>query len=139
MGKRKESQEISIGPILVYVDVCELAELGCLTVPLPGASNIRQVLESPMLHPLNFITQVELKALLNRLLMLLKSDPLSAADLQKAAESPSADPRPPVCGQLVRRLLLSLLLWTPEGHAVAWEAVTHVSCSFSKLHHICTL
>lgn len=38
MGKRKESQEISIGPILVYVDVCELAELGCLTVPLPGAS-----------------------------------------------------------------------------------------------------
>lgn len=90
-------------------------------------------------HPLNFITQVELKALLNRLLMLLRSGPLSAADLQKAAEIPSADPRPPVCRQLVRRLLLSLLLWTPEGHAVAWEAVTHVSRSFSKLHRIRTL
>ncbi|XP_006517150.1 Fanconi anemia group C protein homolog isoform X3 [Mus musculus] len=70
-------------------------------------------------------SMVELKVLINRLLMLLRSGPLSATDLQEAAESPSGDPRPPVCGQLVRRLLLSLLLWTPEGHAIVWEAVTH--------------
>nr|XP_048303585.1 Fanconi anemia group C protein isoform X4 [Myodes glareolus] len=81
-------------------------------------------------------TVVELKALLNRLLMLLRSDPLSAADLQKAAESPSADPRPPICRQLVRRLLLSLLLWTPEGHAVAWEAVTHMAHTDAVTHEI---
>lgn len=72
---------------------------------------------------------MELKVLVNRLLMMLRSGSLSAINLQEAAESPSADPRPPVCGQLVRRLLLSLLLWTPEGHASIWEAVTHVSCS----------
>uniref|UniRef100_A0A8C6H656 Fanconi anemia group C protein homolog n=1 Tax=Mus spicilegus TaxID=10103 RepID=A0A8C6H656_MUSSI len=70
-------------------------------------------------------SMVELKVLINRLLMLLRSGSLSATDLQEAAESPSGDPRPPVCGQLVRRLLLSLLLWTPEGHAIVWEAVTH--------------
>lgn len=69
-----------------------------------------------------------MKVLVNRLLMLLRSGPLSAMDLLEAAESPREDPRP-VCGQLVRRLLLSLLLWTPEGHAIAWEAVTHVSRS----------
>ncbi|XP_049999389.1 Fanconi anemia group C protein isoform X1 [Alexandromys fortis] len=81
-------------------------------------------------------TMVELKALLNRLLMLLRSGPLSAADLQKAAEIPSADPRPPVCRQLVRRLLLSLLLWTPEGHAVAWEAVAHMAHTDAVTHEI---
>ncbi|XP_075825501.1 Fanconi anemia group C protein isoform X5 [Microtus pennsylvanicus] len=81
-------------------------------------------------------TMVELKALLNRLLMLLRSGPLSAADLQKAAEIPSADPRPPVCRQLVRRLLLSLLLWTPEGHAVAWKAVTHMAHTDAITHEI---
>ncbi|XP_038188337.1 Fanconi anemia group C protein [Arvicola amphibius] len=81
-------------------------------------------------------TMVELKALLSRLLMLLRSDPLSAADLLKVAEIPSADPRPPVCRQLVRRLLLSLLLWTPEGHAVAWEAVTHMAHTDAVTHEI---
>ncbi|XP_041501059.1 Fanconi anemia group C protein homolog [Microtus oregoni] len=81
-------------------------------------------------------TMVELKALLNCLLMLLRSGPLSAADLQKAAEIPSADPRPPVCRQLVRRLLLSLLLWTPEGHEVAWEAVTHMAHTEAITHEI---
>ncbi|KAL1785030.1 Fanconi anemia group C protein isoform X1 [Sigmodon hispidus] len=81
-------------------------------------------------------TMVELKLLLNRLLMMLQSDSLSAMDLQKAAESPSADPRPPVCGQLVRRLLLSLLLWTPEGLAVAWEAVTHMAHTDALTHEI---
>ncbi|XP_051007101.1 Fanconi anemia group C protein [Acomys russatus] len=72
-------------------------------------------------------TMVELKVLLNRLLMLLRSGPLSAVDLQEAAESLSADPRTPMCRQLVRRLLLSLLLWTPEGHVIAWEAVTRMA------------
>ncbi|XP_076429656.1 Fanconi anemia group C protein isoform X4 [Peromyscus maniculatus bairdii] len=81
-------------------------------------------------------SMVELKVLLNRLLMLLRSDPLSAIDLQKAAESPSTDPRPPVCGQLARRLLLSLLLWTPECHAIAWEAVTHMAHTDAVTHEI---
>lgn len=73
---------------------------------------------------------MELKVLVKRLLLLLRSSPLSATNLLEAAESPSTDPRPPVCGQLVRRLLLSLLLWTPEAHEIVWEAVTRVSCSF---------
>lgn len=79
---------------------------------------------------------MELKELLNRLLMLLGSGPLSAVKLQEAAEHPS----PPISAQLVRCLLLSLLLWTPEGHASAREAVTHVSCSlFQPVFHIYTL
>ncbi|XP_037061545.1 Fanconi anemia group C protein isoform X2 [Peromyscus leucopus] len=81
-------------------------------------------------------SMVELKVLLNRLLMLLRSDPLSAIDLQKAAESTSTDPRPPVCEQLARRLLLSLLLWTPECHAIAWEAVTHMAHTDAVTHEI---
>lgn len=81
-------------------------------------------------------SMVELKVLINRLLMLLRSGPLSATDLQEAAESPSGDPRPPVCGQLVRRLLLSLLLWTPEGHAIVWEAVTHMAHTDAVIHEI---
>ncbi|XP_031214180.1 Fanconi anemia group C protein isoform X2 [Mastomys coucha] len=72
-------------------------------------------------------SMVELKVLVNRLLTLLRSGPFSAVDLQEAAESPSGDPRPPVRGQLIRRLLFSLLLWTPEGRAIVWEAVTHMA------------
>lgn len=80
-------------------------------------------------------SMVELKVLVNRLLMLLRSGPLSAMDLLEAAESPREDPRP-VCGQLVRRLLLSLLLWTPEGHAIVWEAVTHMAHTDAVTHEI---
>lgn len=72
-------------------------------------------------------SMVELKVLVNRLLMLLRSGTLPAIDLQEAVESPSGGPRPPVCGQLVRRLLLSLLFWTPEGHAIVREAITHMA------------
>ncbi|XP_017650357.1 Fanconi anemia group C protein isoform X2 [Nannospalax galili] len=70
-------------------------------------------------------TVVELRAVFNRLMILLRSDPLSAMDLQaEAGESPSTDPTAPVCGQLVRRLFLNFLLWAPEGHKIAEEAVT---------------
>ncbi|XP_040612066.1 Fanconi anemia group C protein isoform X2 [Mesocricetus auratus] len=81
-------------------------------------------------------TMVELKALLGRLLTLLRGERLSAVDVQKAAHCPSADPRRPVCGQLVRRLLLSLLLWTPEGHSIAWEAITHMANTDAVTHEI---
>lgn len=80
-------------------------------------------------------SMVELKVLVNRLLKLLRSGPLSAMDLLEAAESPREDPRP-VCGQLVRRLLLSLLFWTPEGHAIVWEAVTHMAHTDAVTHEI---
>ncbi|XP_027265462.1 Fanconi anemia group C protein isoform X2 [Cricetulus griseus] len=75
-------------------------------------------------------TMVELKALLSHLLMLLRGERLSAVDVQKAA------PRAPICGQLVRRLLLSLLLWTPEGHPIAREAVTHMAHTDAVTHEI---
>ncbi|XP_076794989.1 Fanconi anemia group C protein isoform X2 [Arvicanthis niloticus] len=81
-------------------------------------------------------SMVKLKVLVNHFLMLLRSGPLSAINLQEAAESASADPRPPVCEQLVRRLLLSLLLWTPEGHAIVWEAVTHMARTDAVTHEI---
>nr|XP_021518648.1 Fanconi anemia group C protein isoform X2 [Meriones unguiculatus] len=77
-------------------------------------------------------SMVALKELLNRLLMLLGSGPLSAVDLQEAAESPS----PPICAQLVRCLLLSLLLWTPEGHASAREAITRMVHTDAAAHEI---
>ncbi|CAH6795760.1 Fancc [Phodopus roborovskii] len=81
-------------------------------------------------------TMVEMKALLSRLRMLRRSECLSAMDVQRAAESPGADSRPPVCGQLVRHVLLSLLLWTPEGHPIAWEAVTHMAHTDALTHEI---
>lgn len=81
-------------------------------------------------------SMVELKVLVKRLLLLLRSSPLSATNLLEAAESPSTDPRPPVCGQLVRRLLLSLLLWTPEAHAIVWEAVTRMAHTDAVTHEV---
>ncbi|XP_041591239.1 Fanconi anemia group C protein isoform X3 [Vulpes lagopus] len=68
---------------------------------------------------------VELKAALIHLKKLFRSPTLSAKDLQAvAAESPDRDPRPALCQQLSRRLLLNFLLWAPGGHAIAWEVIT---------------
>ncbi|XP_048186993.1 Fanconi anemia group C protein isoform X2 [Perognathus longimembris pacificus] len=70
-------------------------------------------------------TMIELKAVLDHLLTLLTSAPLSAMELQLASvQSTNEDSRPLACGQLVRRLILNFLLWAPECHAVAQEAVT---------------
>lgn len=67
---------------------------------------------------------VQAQAVLLRLRQLLGSARLSARDLQAAAgESSPADPRSPACAQLIRRLLLSFLLWAPEGHTIAREAI----------------
>ncbi|XP_029413049.1 Fanconi anemia group C protein isoform X3 [Nannospalax galili] len=82
-------------------------------------------------------TVVELRAVFNRLMILLRSDPLSAMDLQaEAGESPSTDPTAPVCGQLVRRLFLNFLLWAPEGHKIAEEAVTRMARTDAITHEI---
>ncbi|KAM4877352.1 Fanconi anemia group C protein isoform 1-T2 [Thomomys bottae] len=73
-------------------------------------------------------TMIELKAVLDHLLTLLTSACLSAMDLQVASvQSSSEDSRPLVCGQLVRCLILNFLLWAPECHAVAQEAVTFMA------------
>ncbi|XP_004643854.1 Fanconi anemia group C protein [Octodon degus] len=64
-------------------------------------------------------TMVEAEAVLSRLhlLTLSRSASLSAAELQAATGEP-------VCGQLIRHLLLNFLLWAPGGHTVAREAIT---------------
>ncbi|XP_069889805.1 Fanconi anemia group C protein isoform X2 [Dipodomys merriami] len=70
-------------------------------------------------------TMIELKAVLDYLLTLLSSAPLSAMDLQVASvQSSNEDSRSLVCGQLVRCLILNFLLWAPECHAIAQEAIT---------------
>lgn len=78
--------------------------------------------------------------MLIRLKKLLGSPSLSAEDLQAAAaESRDRDPRPPLCQQLIRRLLLNFLLWTPRAHVIAREVLTLVSlpfCSTLSLTHI---
>ncbi|XP_005384737.1 PREDICTED: Fanconi anemia group C protein [Chinchilla lanigera] len=84
-------------------------------------------------------TMVEVEAVLSRLqlLTLSRSGPLSAEKLQAAAgEGSSADPVPPVCGQLIRHLLLNFLLWAPQGHTVAQEAITLMACTDEITHEI---
>lgn len=88
----------------------------------------------PNLSPLNYTSQVEVKAVLSRLKKLLRSPILSAKDLQAAAaESQDRDPRPPLCQQLIRRLLLNFLLWAPGGHVNAREVIALVSLPFSSM------
>uniref|UniRef100_A0A8P0TA17 Fanconi anemia group C protein homolog n=1 Tax=Canis lupus familiaris TaxID=9615 RepID=A0A8P0TA17_CANLF len=82
-------------------------------------------------------TMVELKAALIHLKKLFRSPTLSAKDLQAvAAESPDRDPRPALCQQLSRRLLLNFLLWAPGGHAIAWEVITLVAPTDEITHEI---
>lgn len=91
----------------------------------------------PNLSPWNSISQVELKAALIHLKKLFRSPTLSAKDLQAvAAESPDRDPRPALCQQLSRRLLLNFLLWAPGGHAIAWEVITLVAPTDEITHEI---
>lgn len=66
--------------------------------------------------------------MLGHLRKLLRSPTLSARDVQAAAgERPGGASRPLACGQLIRHLLLSFLLWAPAGHAIAREVISHVS------------
>ncbi|XP_058157540.1 Fanconi anemia group C protein [Dasypus novemcinctus] len=82
-------------------------------------------------------TMVELKAVLSRLRKLFQSPAFSGRELQAAAgESNEADPRPPACRQLVRRLLLNFLLWAPGGHTVAREAITLMAQTDEITHEI---
>ena len=72
--------------------------------------------------------------MLGHLRKLLKSPTLAAEDLQAAAaESQDRDPRPPLCQQLIRHLLLNFLLWTPRAHVIAREVITLVSLPFSSM------
>lgn len=72
--------------------------------------------------------------MLRCLTKLLRSPALSARDLQAAAgEGGEGAPRSPACQQLIRRLLLSFLLWAPGGHAIAREVITLVSLPFSGI------
>lgn len=88
----------------------------------------------PNLSPLNHTSQVEVKAVLSRLKKLLRNPILSAKDLQAAAaESRDRDPGPPLCQQLIRRLLLNFLLWAPGGHVNAREVTALVSLPFSSM------
>ncbi|XP_048074300.1 Fanconi anemia group C protein isoform X1 [Ursus arctos] len=80
-------------------------------------------------------TMVEVKAVLSRLKKLLRSPILSAKDLQAAAaESQDRDPRPPLCQQLIRRLLLNFLLWAPGGHVNAREVIALMAPSDEIAH-----
>lgn len=73
-------------------------------------------------------TMAEVKAVLGHLRKLLRSPTLSARDVQAAAgERPGGASRPLACGQLIRHLLLSFLLWAPAGHAIAREVISHVA------------
>ncbi|EHB04957.1 Fanconi anemia group C protein [Heterocephalus glaber] len=65
-----------------------------------------------------------------QLLMLSRSTPLSAKELQAATgEGSNADPTQSVCGQLIRHLFLNFLLWTPGGRTIAREAITLMACT----------
>ncbi|XP_032248864.1 Fanconi anemia group C protein isoform X4 [Phoca vitulina] len=79
-------------------------------------------------------TMIEVKAVLGHLKKLFRSPTLSAKDLQAAAaESRDRDPRPPLCQQLIRHLVLNFLLWAPGGHVIAREVITLVSLPFSSM------
>ncbi|XP_037653429.1 Fanconi anemia group C protein isoform X2 [Choloepus didactylus] len=81
--------------------------------------------------------QVEVKALLCRLRKLFRSPAFSGRDLQVAAhEGSEAYPMPPVCPQLVRRILLLFLLWAPGGQRVAREAITLMAQTAEITHEI---
>lgn len=101
----------------------------CFTAPShPRALPARLL---PHLFPLNYTSQVEVKAVLSHLGRLLRSPTLSAGNLLAAAEeSREGDPRPPACQQLTRRLLLNFLLWAPGGRAMARDVITLVSLPF---------
>ncbi|XP_032492335.1 Fanconi anemia group C protein isoform X1 [Phocoena sinus] len=82
-------------------------------------------------------TMVEVKAILRCLTKLLRSPALSARDLQAAAgEGGEGAPRSPACQQLIRRLLLSFLLWAPGGHAIAREVITLMAQTDAIMHEI---
>ncbi|XP_030615318.1 Fanconi anemia group C protein isoform X4 [Delphinapterus leucas] len=82
-------------------------------------------------------TMVEVKAVLRCLTKLLRSPALSARDLQAAAgEGGQGAPRPPACQQLIRRLVLSFLLWAPGGHAIAREVITLMAQTDAIMHEI---
>ncbi|XP_037653427.1 Fanconi anemia group C protein isoform X1 [Choloepus didactylus] len=82
-------------------------------------------------------TMVEVKALLCRLRKLFRSPAFSGRDLQVAAhEGSEAYPMPPVCPQLVRRILLLFLLWAPGGQRVAREAITLMAQTAEITHEI---
>lgn len=71
-----------------------------------------------------------MEAVLSRLrfLTLSRSSPISAEELRAAAgEDSHEDPMQPVCGRLIRHLLLNFLLWVPAGHAAAHDTITLVS------------
>ncbi|XP_058997658.1 Fanconi anemia group C protein [Mustela lutreola] len=82
-------------------------------------------------------TMAEVKAVLIRLKKLLGSPSLSAEDLQAAAaESRDRDPRPPLCQQLIRRLLLNFLLWIPRAHVIAREVLTLLAPTDELTHEM---
>ncbi|KAM9207297.1 Fanconi anemia group C protein isoform 2-T2 [Dugong dugon] len=82
-------------------------------------------------------TMVEVKVVLGRLVKLFRTPTLSGQDLQAAAsESREADPRPLVCQQLIRLLLLSFLLWAPGGHSIAREVITFMAQTEEITHEI---
>ncbi|XP_026949954.1 Fanconi anemia group C protein [Sagmatias obliquidens] len=88
-------------------------------------------------HQQRVQTMVEVKAVLSRLMKLLRSPILSARDLQAAAgEGGEGAPRPPACQQLIRRLLLNFLLWAPGGHAIAREVITLMAQTDAIMHEI---
>lgn len=74
--------------------------------------------------------QTTAEAVLGPLRRLLGSPSLSAGDLQAAAgERPGGASRPLACGQPIRHLLLTFLLWAPAGHAIAREVISHMAQS----------
>nr|XP_014590864.1 Fanconi anemia group C protein [Equus caballus]XP_023483432.1 Fanconi anemia group C protein [Equus caballus]XP_023483433.1 Fanconi anemia group C protein [Equus caballus] len=82
-------------------------------------------------------TMEEVKAVLGRLLKLLRSPGFSARDVQAAAgQSREEAPRPLECGPLIRRLLLNFLLWAPGAHAIAQEVITLMAPTREITHEI---
>ncbi|XP_063085126.1 Fanconi anemia group C protein isoform X2 [Cavia porcellus] len=84
-------------------------------------------------------TMVEMEAVLSRLrfLTLSRSSPISAEELRAAAgEDSHEDPMQPVCGRLIRHLLLNFLLWVPAGHAAAHDTITLMACTDEISHEI---
>ncbi|XP_032248861.1 Fanconi anemia group C protein isoform X2 [Phoca vitulina] len=82
-------------------------------------------------------TMIEVKAVLGHLKKLFRSPTLSAKDLQAAAaESRDRDPRPPLCQQLIRHLVLNFLLWAPGGHVIAREVITLMAPTDELTHEM---
>ncbi|KFO28473.1 Fanconi anemia group C protein [Fukomys damarensis] len=81
----------------------------------------------------------EVEAVLSRLqlLMLPRSTPVSAEELQAATgKGSSADPTQSACRQLIRHLLLNFLLWAPGGHTIAREAISLMACTDEMTYEI---